>query len=181
MSDTSDVFSVLFPKPTEEQLRLRFSEALAEIGFTAADLMNWMNKRSDYRDCSATIRSIQRMLSGETRVSGEMAVLVTMLLRQHRRLKLRYPNIAWEKSEHGVYSTRVDSWYVYIYPQTRGRWLLSCSSGPRREDFSPTWGRWLDSLDEAKNKALMTVEEGMADLAENLFNNARYAHEVASS
>lgn len=177
----SDIADTLFPKPTEEQLRVRFAEALAEISFTPADLLKWMDDRGDYRDGSATIRSIRRMLSGETRVSGEMLVLVNMLLRQHRRLKLKYPNLAWEKNEYGDYSTRVDSWYVYISPKTRGRWLLSCSSGPLREDYSPEWGRWLDSLDEAKNKALMTVEEGMADMAENLFNNSRYAREVASS
>lgn len=153
-------------KPTDEQLRVQFVQALEEISFTPGELLNWMSKRGDYRDGSASIRSIQRMLAGETRVSGTMMVLMNMLVRQHRRLKARYPDLVWSITEHGTYTTQVENWHVYISPQSKGRWLLSCSSGPSRDDYSPTFGRWLDSLEEAQNKALMSVEEGIADVAE---------------
>lgn len=153
-------------KPTDEQLRVQFVQALEEISFTPGELLNWMSKRGDYRDGSASIRSIQRMLAGETRVSGTMMVLMNMLVRQHRRLKARYPDLVWSITEHGTYTTQVENWHVYISPQSKGRWLLSCSSGPSRDDYSPPFGRWLDSLEEAQNKALMSVEEGIADVAE---------------
>lgn len=153
-------------KPTDEQLRVQFVQALEEISFTPGELLNWMSKRGDYRDGSASIRSIQRMLAGETRVSGTMMVLMNMLARQHRRLKARYPDLVWSITEHGTYITQVENWHVYISPQSKGRWLLSCSSGPSRDDYSPPFGRWLDSLEEAQNKALMSVEEGIADVAE---------------
>jgi hypothetical protein len=61
---------------------------------------------------------------------------------------------------------RAHDWYVHISPQTRGRWILSCRNGQRPEDYSSPFGRWLGSLEEAKNKALAQIEEGMNDLAE---------------
>lgn len=157
---------MLSEKPTDEQLRVQFVKALEEISFTPGELLSWMSKRGDYRDGSASIRSIQRMLAGETRVSGTMMVLMNVLVRQHRRLKARYPNLVWSITEHGTYTTQIENWHVYISPQSKGRWLLSCSSGPSRDDYSPPFGRWLDTLEEAQNKALMSVEEGIADVAE---------------
>lgn len=161
--DMSDFFG---KKPTDEELRIEFMKTLKEISFTPDELLKWMSRRGDYRDRSASIRGIQRMMSGETRVSGPMMVLVNTLVRQHRRLKARHPNLAWSINEHGTYTAQVDSWHVYIARQSKGRWLLSCSSGLSHEDYSPPFGRWLDSLEEAQNKALMSVEEGMAELAE---------------
>lgn len=157
---------MLSEKPTDEQLRGQFVQALEEISFTPGELLSWMSKRGDYRDSSASIRSIQRMLAGETRVSGTMMVLMNVLVRQHRRLKARYPDLVWSVTEHGTYTTQIENWHVYISPQSKGRWLLSCSSGPSRDDYSPPFGRWLDTLEEAQNKALMSVEEGIADVAE---------------
>lgn len=162
----TDMSNILGKKPTDEELRIEFINALEKISFTPSELLKWMSRRGDYRESSASIRGIQRMMSGETRVSGPMMVLVNTLVRQHRRLKARHPNLAWSINEHGIYAAQVDGWHVYIEPQSKGRWLLSCSSGPSRDYYSPPYGRWLESLEEAQNKALMSVEEGMADMAE---------------
>jgi hypothetical protein len=163
MYNTNETFC---RKPTDEELYREFSDALEEISFTPGELLSWMSRRGDYRDGSAKIRGIQRLMSGETRVSGPMMVLVHTLVRQHRRLKARHPDIKWTVNEYGTHSTQIDGWHVYIYPKSKGRWLLLCRSGPNPDDYSPPFGRWLDTLEEAKNKALMSVEEGMADLAE---------------
>ena len=162
----TDMSNILGKKPTDEELRIEFINALEKISFTPSELLKWMSRRGDYRESSASIRGIQRMMSGETRVSGPMMVLVNTLVRQHRRLKARHPNLAWSINEHGTYAAQVDGWHVYIAPQSKDRWLLTCSSGLSREDYSPPFGRWLESLEEAQNKALMSVEEGMADMAE---------------
>ena len=63
-------------KPTDEELRFEFNKALEEISFIPGELLSWMSQRGDYRDGSASIRSIQRMTSGATRVSGSMMVLL---------------------------------------------------------------------------------------------------------
>ncbi|RWD32149.1 MAG: hypothetical protein E5Y88_30010 [Mesorhizobium sp.] len=162
-SSPLDIFNYV---PTPEEQRRKLIASLSELTLSPADLARHLERNRDYREFSATIRSIQRMIAGETRVSGEMMVIVNMLLRQHRRLKARYRDLKWERSEHGVYWAQLDDWFVYISPQTRGRWILSCRNGPGPKDYSPPFGRWLDSLEEAKNKALVCVEEGMNDLAE---------------
>lgn len=156
----------LFRKPTDEELRTQFLNALEEISFTPGELLKWMSRRGDYRNGSASIRGIQRMMSGETRVSGPMMVLVNTLVRQHRRLKLQNPELTWSVNEHGTYVSQAENWLIFISPQSKGRWLLSCRKGPNHDDYSPPFGRWLNSLEEAQNKALMAVEEGIADIAE---------------
>lgn len=163
MNNSTSPDNIFGYKPTLEEQKARFNAILAELTLLPTDLAKFIN-RKDGRDYSATVRAIQRMVSGETRISGEMMVIVNMLLRQHRRLKARYPDLQWQRNQYGAYQAQVEDWFVYISPQTRGRWLLSCSHGPK--GFSPAFGRWLDSLEEAKNKALACVEEGMNDLAE---------------
>ena len=155
-----------FRRPTEDELQTEFIMALKKLQFTSSDLAGWMAKRGDYRDEATIMRSIQRMMSGETRVSGEMVVLVNSLLRQRLRLEAEYPSLNWQRNQNGAYTAQIGGWHVYISPQSKGRWLLSCSSGPSRDDFSPPFGRWLDSLEEAKSKAVVCVEEGKADWAE---------------
>lgn len=154
---------------TSKELTASFNEALAELRMTPADLAKHMHTNGDYRDFSATLRSIQRMISGDTRVSGEMLVIIKMLLRQRRRLQSKYSDLQWHRNERGIYKAEIDGWFVHIAPQTKGRWLLHCRHGKNSEDYSPPFGRWLDSLDEAKEKALICVEEGMNDEAESSY------------
>ncbi|WP_332305841.1 hypothetical protein [Rhizobium sp. GR12] len=164
MSETSaDVFN---DKPKAEHQRTTVDAALRELGLTPTDLAKFTAKNSDHRDFLATIRSIQRMVSGESRVSGEMMVIVTMLVRQHRKLRIKNAHVRWQMNEHGEHWAQLDGWYVSISPQSRGRWALSCRNGTRPEDYSPPFYRWLDSIDEAKNRAWAYIEEGMNDLAE---------------
>jgi len=172
MENESDVFDGSFQPRSPEERRQDFIDGLAELRLTPAALAFKMEKLGDDRSIKAIMRSIERMLSGETKVSAEMSVILSMLLRQHRRLKDRYGELPWQVTEHGTHQAQVEDWYVYLSPQTRGRWVLSCAAGPSRDDYSPPFGHWLDSLEEAKFKALVEVEEGMNQLAE-------IKHEVA--
>ena len=155
-----------FTARTPDQRREDLVEGLAELRLTPAGMAGKLEKFGDDRSFKAILRSIERMISGETKVSPEMSVIMEMLLRQHRRLKKRHQDLQWTVTEHGTHQAQVDGWYVYLSPQTRGRWILSCAAGPSRQDYSPPFGRWLDSLEEAKHKALVEVEEGMNELAE---------------
>lgn len=166
MDSEEDDVPGLVPRRTPEERRKEFIEGLAELRLKPSDLAAKLEKFGDDRSFKSIIRSIDRVVSGETNVSSEMSVIVSMLLRQHRRLKKRNSDITWTINEHGTYQTKIDGWYVYISPQTRGRWILSCYAGPSRENYSPPFGRWLDSLEEAKHKAPVEVEEGMNELAE---------------
>ncbi|GGH45963.1 hypothetical protein GVY41_03065 [Frigidibacter albus] len=162
--ENDGVLGLIPPRPPERR-RQEFIDGLAELQLRPWDLAAKLERFGDDRPFKAIIRSIDRMMSGETKVSPEMSVIVEMLLRQHRRLTKRHGGLDWTLTEHGSYQAEVDGWYVYLSPQTRGRWILGCSSGPSRQDYSPPFGRWLDSLAEAKHKALVEVEEGMNEYA----------------
>lgn len=166
--DESDDFGPegVATRRSPEQLRKEFVDGLRELRLLPSDLVRKLEKYGDDRSFKTILRSIERMISGETKVSPEMSVIMSMLLRQNRRLKERYGTLNWRITEHGSHHATVEDWHVYLSPQTRGRWVLSCAAGPSREDYSPPFGRWLDSLDEAIDKALVEVEDGMSDLAE---------------
>ena len=159
-------FEGLLPRRTPERRRQDLIDGLAELRLKPGGLARKLEKFGDDRPSQAILRSIDRMLSGETKVSAEMSVIMAMLLRQHRRLNAKFSDLKWEITEHGTHRAQIDNWHVYLSPQTRGRWLLSCAAGPSRDDYSPPFGHWLDSLEEARHKALVEVEEGMNELAE---------------
>ncbi|MCW2285492.1 hypothetical protein M2323_003365 [Rhodoblastus acidophilus] len=153
-----------FKEPlTHEEIAEEWRTALAELGLSPVELADYMKKQGgDYRPYQTILRGIQRMIAGETRVSGEMFVIVRMLLRQHRRLKARHPNVEWSRVPTGAVSAQVEGYTVFLSPQSKGRWIVSCRD---EAGFSPEFGRWQDSLQAAKNKALVCVEEGMSDIA----------------
>lgn len=168
----NDLKSIFGHKPTQQELASRFRGALAELNMTPAELAEFMSKNNDPRDMSAILRGIQRTLAEDTRVSGELMVIVNMLLLRHRRLKHRYSQIVWQRNEHGVYWAQVDGWYVYIVPQSKGRWQITCRHGLDPKDYSPPFSRWYNTLEEARNKAWAHLEDGMNEEANNLHTYA---------
>lgn len=157
-----DIFGVR--NRTPEDIAQEWKAALSELGLSAVELADYMKKQGgDYRPYATILRGIQRMISGETKVSGEMFVIVTMLIRQHRRLKHRHAKLDWERHPSGSFSAYVEDYQVFLSPQSKSRWIVSCTAP---SGFSPPFGRWQQSLDAAKNKALACVEEGMNDVAQ---------------
>lgn len=151
------------PPITHEEIAQEWRAALEELGLSPVELADYMKKKGgDYRPYNTILRGIQRMVAGETRVSGEIFVIVRMLLRQQRRLEIKYHNIHWDILPSGAMSAQIEDYTVFLSPQTKGRWIVSCRADT---GFSPEFGRWQDSLAEAKNKALACVEEGMNDFA----------------
>jgi hypothetical protein len=152
-----------FPPLTHEEIAQEWRTALEELGLSPVELADYMKKQGgDYRPYSAILRGIQRMVAGETRVSGEMFVIVRMLLRQQRRLKQKHPNIHWDEHPSGALSAQVADYTAFLSKQSKGRWIVSCRADT---GFSPEFGRWQDNIEQAKTKALTCVEEGMNDLA----------------
>ena len=159
-------------KRTPEEITQEWLAALDELGLSAIDLADYMKKNGgDYRSYASVLRGIQRMISGESRVSGEMFVIVRMLHRQYLRLNERHPDIRWESHPTGTLSAKVDDWTVHLSPQTKGRWIVSCSDA---NGSSPPFGRWQQNLAAAKNKALVCVEEGMNEHAQLRYEYAKF-------
>jgi hypothetical protein len=62
-----------------------FCAALAELGQTKNGFAAWLMRHGDGRGERTILRSIQRMSAGDARVSGEMRVILTMLLQSHQK------------------------------------------------------------------------------------------------
>ena len=58
-----------------------FRAAIARLGFSQSSLARFMVEMGDDRDEKNVLRSIQRMLSGDSRISGEMRALLGVMER----------------------------------------------------------------------------------------------------
>ena len=62
-----------------------FKTMLDELGETQSSLARLMHRKGDDRQPATILRTIQRMATGEARVSGEMRVILTMMSRAKKR------------------------------------------------------------------------------------------------
>ena len=62
-----------------------FRARLAEVGHTKGSLSRLMKNCGDPRDRKAILRSLERMSSGDARVSGEMHVLLHFLAKSRAK------------------------------------------------------------------------------------------------
>jgi hypothetical protein len=62
-----------------------FRAALEELGENQSSFARVLQRNGDDRKPEAILRSIQRMANGEARVSGEMRVLLNVMIRGKKR------------------------------------------------------------------------------------------------
>ena len=72
-----------------------FRAMLEELGETQSSLARLMHRKGDDRQPATILRTIQRMATGDARVSGEMRVILNMMKRAKNRAEKR---IAAEKA-----------------------------------------------------------------------------------
>lgn len=141
--------------------RTAFVAALEAVGDPPAELARRMDQLGDNRSIPTILRSIQRMMSGEVRVSGEMAVIVELLLQQRKRVEQVASLQTWTDAGRGCLTTVRDGFTVTLAPETRGRWRINLV---HTTGYSPSWPKWQDNVDAAKIKAMMCVEDGLIDV-----------------
>ena len=66
-----------------------FRAALEELGETKSSFARLLNRKGDDRQPDTIMRNLRRMAAGDARVSGEMRVILTMMLRARRRAEQR--------------------------------------------------------------------------------------------
>jgi hypothetical protein len=62
-----------------------FRAALTELGETMSGFARLMKRKGDDRQPDTILRNLRRMAAGDARVSGEMRVILTMMLHAKRR------------------------------------------------------------------------------------------------
>lgn len=159
---------------TAADLAQDLRNALGELGWSAAALMDRMRSLGDYRSSATILRGINRALEGEIKPSGELMALVQQAVRFQRRLLRTYSHTPWTQLADGSYTTRLEDFTITLSPQTRGRWRVNLV---HRDGFSPPFPRWQDSLEAAKRMAFITLDNGLNWLQEYAEEQAREAAE----
>jgi len=148
-------------KLTPEEETAAFSAAIEALGDTQAKLAERMVALGDHRSFASILRSIQRMSSGEARVSGEMRVIVELLQRERDRLQRMLDGVVWSENADGSLSAQVEDFAMGLWPQTKGRWLISLE---HEDGYRPAWPRWEPSIEHAKIRALRCMEDAQREL-----------------
>ena len=153
---------LLIGKPlTPEQATVAFRKALEELGESQSGLASRMQRLGDKRPFANILRNIQRMASGETRVSGEMEALLEMLNRERRRARFEAEILPWTSIGNGCVASKVRDFTITLTAQSRGRWHINLV---HQDGYSPPWPSWQDSLEEAKIKSLICLDDAILDL-----------------
>lgn len=140
-----------------EMTTTAFRAGLEELGLSQRALASKMKVLGDGRGFETILRGVQRMATGDARVSGEMQVIMTLLLRERGRAGRLAAETRWCETE-GGWTARVDGVRLSISAQSRGRWQVHAAIDEPR-GFSPAIPHWRPSLHEAKLRAILAVDE----------------------
>jgi hypothetical protein len=164
--DHETLADVLIDKPdTPEQVTAAFRKALDELGETPSGLASRMKRLGDKRPYESILRGIQRMAAGDTRVSGEMHALLEMMNRERRRAKFESSKLQWNSINSGCVTAKLRDFTITLSAQSRGRWHVNLV---HLNGYSPPWPSWQPSLEEAKIRALICLDDALNDLQQNL-------------
>lgn len=140
-----------------------FRSELEELGLSQRGLATKMRALGDSRGFETVLRGVQRIATGDARVSGEMQVIMTLLLRERARAKRLASAAQWSESE-GALSTTVEGVRLSVTPQSRGRWQVHAAMAIQK-GYSPAIPHWRSSLEEAKLRAILAVDEAQDQAA----------------
>ncbi|KPF48873.1 hypothetical protein IP65_20585 [Novosphingobium sp. AAP1] len=119
-----------------------------------------LSELGDKRELKTILRSIQRMASADARVSGEMQVILTLLQRDKWRARRIAQATQWTERDNGGLTAEIQGVRLTLHPQSRGRWSIHArhmAEGP--DGYSPSIPHWRSSLEAAKIRAVLAVDE----------------------
>lgn len=148
-------------KPDPTLLRRRMLKQLKLLGLNEKTFAYALSNLGDYRSIAAITRSIRRMLTGDTTVSGEIVVILKMLSREHIRRKRFAPSLEWKQGDSGSWTTNSHGYSLTLYPRSRGRWLVQLVN--LESGYSPPWPQWQESLSDAKAQAVQSLFDALVD------------------
>ena len=164
-NDDDSLFSL-----TPEERTAHFKKLLEELDEKPTELASRLMRLGDYRSAAAIMRGIQRMAAGDTKVSGEMLVIVRMLVNQQRLQYRKLSLVEWTQQANGAWVAKFEGFKITLHPESKQRWSICLRV--IETDYSPACGSWQVGLDAAKRKALVRLADGQmeaADLAAGRF------------
>lgn len=158
-SDDDSLFSLTSEERTEQ-----FKKLLEELDEKPTELASRLIRLGDYRSGAAIMRGIQRMAAGDTKVSGEMLVIVRMLVNQQRLQYSKLSLVEWTQQANGAWVAKFEGFKITLHPESKQRWSIYLRV--IETDYSPACGSWQVGLDAAKRKALVRLADGHMEAAD---------------
>ncbi|MGK5032886.1 hypothetical protein [Janthinobacterium sp. MDT1-19] len=158
-NDDDSLFSL-----TSEERTEHFKKLLEELDEKPTELASRLIRLGDYRNAAAIMRGIQRMAAGDTKVSGEMLVIVRMLVNQQRLQYSKLSQVEWAQQANGAWVAKFEGFKITLHPQTKDRWSIYLRV--IETDYSPACGSWQVGLEAAKRKALVRLADGQMEAAD---------------
>lgn len=150
------------PSPTDAT-KLRAN--LTNLSLSQSGLAEAMAELGDKRELKSILRSIQRIAAEDSRLSGEMQVILTLLARQQRRARRIAAQTEWKSHADGRLTAEVQEVRLTLRPQSKGRWsIVARYLGDGPDGYSPEFPHWRESLEAAKIRAILAVDEALDDL-----------------
>ncbi|HEX7760353.1 MAG TPA: hypothetical protein VF459_12675 [Caulobacteraceae bacterium] len=151
------------PPATPEQVTAAFRDGVVEFAGGAAQMAAVMIEHGDDRKAEAVTRSIQRMMAGDVRVSGEMLVVLNLIRQAELRRRRLIAATSWTQHHDGTITGDVADFTIVLRPATRGRWR---SDLIHRGGYEASWPKWQPTLEGAKRVALDGVLAALDELDE---------------
>lgn len=166
MDDGEETIESIFDERewTPEELSAELKKGLDDLGWTPVELADRMMSLGDYRPYRTILRGIHRALAYEVKVPGELLALVNQEVRYKRRLKRSYDTLTWTELPDRSLTTKVDDFIITLLPKSKRRWKVHMMHP--ETGYSPSWPRWQDSLQQAKEMAFLTLDNAINWLAE---------------
>jgi len=158
-NDDDSLFSL-----TPEERTEQFTKLLEELDEKPTELASRLIRLGDYRSAAAIMRGIQRMAAGNTKVSGEMLVIVRMLVNQQRLQYSKLSQVEWAQQANGAWVAKFEGFKITLHPESKQRWSIYLRV--IETDYSPACGSWQVGLDAAKRKALVRLADGQMEAAD---------------
>jgi hypothetical protein len=141
-----------------------FTTEYNELGLTPVEIASRLKTWGDHRTYDAIVRSLQRILSGDTAVSGEMRVIISMLTYLQHLDDAQNSGLSWVQHSHGSYTALAGDFTISLSAQTKGRWHISIIHQP--SGYSHPWPSWQNDLEAAKRKALFCLSDARRHIFE---------------
>jgi hypothetical protein len=149
---------------TPEERTEQFKKLLEELDEKPTELAVRLIRLGDYRGAAAVMRSVQRMAAGDTKVSGEMLVIIRMLVNQQRLQYSKLSQVAWAQQANGAWVAKFEGFKITLHPETKQRYSIFLRV--IETDYSPACGSWVVGLEAAKRKALVRLADGQMEAAD---------------
>lgn len=150
--------------------------SIERLALNQSSFAGLLSELGDKRELNSILRSVQRMTNADARVSGEMQVVLTLLARARSRAKRVSESITWDTRENGGYAAIMYGVQLTLSPQSKGRWSIHARHVAEEPDgYSPSVPHWRNSLEEAKIRAVLAVDETL-DQVDDIRNDQGNEH-----